>query len=118
MDAVVESQRIAFVIFLGLSSFICGLNLYLSFLRYPLFRLRGRTAEYRYVSGFPFIGTVMLVWTLFSQRTLHSHLPPWAVLIFIVIAALDTGGPHWFIASQVRYYRKKARELQLPGKDS
>jgi len=91
--------------FLGLGGFICVLNFFLSFLRHRLYRMRGREAEYRCVSGFPFLGTCLVVYSLFFA------LPLWAKITGIVVALLDTGGPHWFASSLV-YQAKKAGSSQ------
>ena len=79
---------------LGLGSLVCIANFYLSYLRYPLFLLTGRKAEFRFVSGFPFVGSLMVVACLIFFR-----LPCWSVIAGIVLALLDTGGIHWFIGS-------------------
>jgi len=104
----------------ALGAFICALNFYLSFLRRALYRLRGREAGYRYVSGFPLIGSALLLYCLFSSYAdqhvsgpkghFDIHIPFWVRVAGVILAVLDTGGFHWFIASQIWYYRKKARE--------
>jgi hypothetical protein len=107
------AERFTGFFFLGLGGFLCALNFYLSCLRYALYRLRGRTEEYRHSSGFPFLGSVMVVFILI--RPPAFHFPLWAVLTGLVLATIDTGGPHWFIASQIYYYSiKKARTPGLP----
>ena len=70
-------------------TFVCFLNVYLSFLRYLLCRLIGR--EYKHVSGVPLFGSLLLVIavTMLHERSLFF----WSG---IVIALLDTGGLHWF----------------------
>lgn len=88
--------------FLGLGGFICALNFYLSFVRYPLLRKLGRKGEIRWISGFPFLGTVMVLYVFFHP------LPVWAKIGGLVLVAIDTGGPHWFLASVVRMARKKS----------
>lgn len=89
------------------------MNFYLSCLRYALYRLRGRTQEYRHSSGFPFLGSVIVVFILIRPHAFH--FPLWAVPTGLVLATIDTGGPPWFIASQIYYYSiKKARTSRLP----
>jgi hypothetical protein len=80
------------LILLALGTFITCINFYLSFIRYPLHRLRGRPREdYRFVSGFPAVGSGFL-W--FAAILLADHLRlMWAA---IAISLLDTGGLHWF----------------------
>lgn len=73
----------------AVGAFVCFLNFYLSFLRYPLYRLFGR--EYKHVSGVPLFGSLLLI---IAVTMLHEHsLFFW---IGITIALLDTGGLHWF----------------------
>lgn len=70
------------------------LNAYLSFLRYPLHRLRGRSPDtYRHASGFPMVGTLLLVlgWLLMPSS-------PWAHISLVLFLVADTGGPLWFVA--------------------
>lgn len=111
--ANVAAERIAGFFLLGLGGLICALNFYLSHLRYALHRLRGRTEEYRHSSGFPFLGSVMVVFILIRPHAFH--FPLWAVLTGLVLVTIDTGGPHWFIASQISYYcTKKVRTSGLP----
>ena len=81
-------MALAWVLFI-VGSLICCLNFYLSFLRYPLYKLCGW--EYRWVSGCPAIGSLMLVIAVVLLQ--ESPLLFWAG---IVIALLDTGGLHWF----------------------
>ena len=77
---------------LSLGTFITCINFYLSFIRYPLHRLRGRPREdYRFVSGFPGVGSGFL-W--FAAFLLASHPP--LMWTSIAISLFDTGGLHWF----------------------
>ena len=47
---------------LSLGALIACVNFYLSFLRYPIYRLLGRSQDqYRFVSGYPIAGTVLVV---------------------------------------------------------
>lgn len=94
--------------FLGLGGFFCALNVYLSFLRYPLFRLRGRKAEYRHASGAPVIGSALVVGFLLKRPAFVSPLPRWVLFAFIALAVFDTGGLHWFIGTMAWHYTKKA----------
>jgi hypothetical protein len=72
------------------------LNFYLSFLRIPILRLRGR--EGGWVSGLPVVGSGLLAW--FAIWHLHSPGWFWAGVAF---AAIDTGGLHWFAAVLLWY---------------
>ena len=80
------------LVLLALGTFITCINFYLSFIRYPLHRLRGRPREdYRFVSGFPGVGSAFL-W--FAAILLARHPPlMWSS---IAISLFDTGGLHWF----------------------
>ncbi len=81
--------------FLGYLAFALGaslslLNFYLSFVRVPLLRLLGRSP--RFVSGFPLVGSLLLVVSaalLWSER--------WLALSALALVVLDTGGLHWFL---------------------
>lgn len=77
---------------------ICLLNFYLSILRYPLHRARGRSQDsYRWVSGVPLLGSLALVigWAFWTrhQGSRSLDVAAWS------IALLDTGGIHWFVAA-------------------
>lgn len=96
--------KIVFFCFLGAGAFLCALNFYLSFMRFPLYRLRGRESEYRHVSGAPVLGSFLVVALLIPRA-----LPTWARIAGLVLAALDTGGLHWFIGVTVWHAVKKAR---------
>ena len=74
---------------LALGGFVCALNFYLTFLRYPLHRLRGQ--PFRWVSGFPLVGSLFVVPCLWWLPLLS-----WAFWLAVVLAVLDTGGLHWF----------------------
>lgn len=79
-----------------LGGFVCLLNFYLSFLRYPLFRLRGgRQEDWKWISGFPLVGSLFLAVAWFGWlRELDSvtlDVLAWTLVV------LDTGGIHWFI---------------------
>jgi len=80
--------------------FVCLLNAYLSWLRYPLFRLRGgQPDDYRWVSGFPWIGSLLVVvaWggEIREQGSLALDVLAWSLV------AVDTGGIHWFLLIMV-----------------
>jgi hypothetical protein len=82
-------------ILFGLGGLVCGLNFYLSFLRWLLFVARGgRREDYRHVSGFPGIGstTLAIAWFIWLRRLDSGALDLAAALLFLI----DTGGLHWF----------------------
>ena len=92
-------------LFLALGALVCLLNFYISFIRMPLLTALGRSP--RRVSGFPLFGSVMLVTAAvlsWEKRAL--------ALTLLAIAALDTGGIHWFLGSlfwRSLVARRKAR---------
>ena len=81
----------------ALGALLCLTNFYLPFLRYPLHRLRGLPKEsYRWVSGFPLVGSLLVGLALFNLHALPGMLPAAIVLI-----AIDTGGVHWFFGTMI-----------------
>ena len=89
----------------ALGGLLCLTNFYLSFLRYPLHRLRGLSREsYRWVSGIPLFGSLLVGLSLLVLHSLPGIFPAACVLI-----AIDTGGIHWFVATMVYHsaYDKK-----------
>jgi hypothetical protein len=83
----------AYIMF-ALGAFISILNFHLSFVRPAIHRLRGR--EYRFVSGFPFVGSLLLVASYFMFPADHILRP-----VALVVAVCDTGGIHWFCIMMV-----------------
>lgn len=71
---------------------ICAVNFYLSYVRYSLNRVFSKKTEYHFVSGFPILGSFLVVVCLAMSR-----FPRWALIVGIIAAVLDTGGIHWFI---------------------
>ena len=79
-----------------LGGFFCALNAYLSWLRYPLHRLRGRRPEeYRHASGAPVVGSLFLLIGWYGGARGDGDLDG----LVWVLAAVDTGGLHWFLIS-------------------
>jgi len=76
---------------LGIGGLVCCLNLYLSFLRYPVHRMMGKKKEdYRWSSGIPVFGSLFVAISLFK-----FWQPPWLLATAIVLILIDTGGLHW-----------------------
>ena len=97
-------EVISYILF-GLGSFFCVLNFYLSFLRYPIYRLSGGDKkEYKWVSGAPLLGSLFVGFSL-----LPHYETKWMLILGLALILIDTGGPHWFLASMVYYevFRKK-----------
>jgi len=73
------------------------MNFYLSFLRYPLHRLRGLPKDsYRWVSGFPLFGSLFVALSLIGL-----HEVSWMIPVAIVLILTDPGGIHWFVGSVI-----------------
>ena len=87
---------LAYTLF-AVGTLVCFLNFYLSFLRYPLYRLFGR--EYKHVSGVPLFGSPLLI---VAVAILHER--PLFFWSGITIALLDTGGLHWFASIMLWMY--------------
>lgn len=95
--ALMRTERhspMGFVIVVSGAVIAC-LNLYLSVMRYRLHaRTRVSTAECRRVSGFPVIGTIIVV----VGALLGFGCTACAALGLIAVA-FDTGGAPWFLAA-------------------
>ena len=84
---------------LGFGGFLCCVNFYLSFLRYAIYRLCGRTREnYKWVSGVPLFGSLFVALSLLKFR---SH--PIFLTIAIILILIDTGGLHYFLGVMFYY---------------
>ena len=82
----------------ALGTIVATLNLYLSFGRYFFYRLRHCSADgYRHISGFPFIGTILVV----GGGLVSFGSVPVAVLGLMTMV-LDTGGTLWYLVSTWR----------------
>jgi hypothetical protein len=97
------SERIAAVGFLhvlawcGLAfgGFIAMLNAFLSFGRRLILQFRGiPPEEQRHVSGFPMLGSLVL---MLSAIPFFPQV--WPSIVVTVLLLLDTGGPLWFLIS-------------------
>lgn len=93
-------------ILFGLGALLSVTNLYLSFLRHPLHRLRGLPEESYYrVSGFPLFGSLFIALSLIGLRDIPAMIP-----VAIVLMLIDTGGIHWFIGSMIyQFVHEKKR---------
>lgn len=88
----------------GLGASLCLINFHLSFLRYPLHRLRGLPKEsYRPVSGFPLLGSLLVALSL-----IELHGITWMIPVAVALILIDTGGIHWFVGSLI-YRRVRGR---------
>jgi len=79
----------------GLGGFLCLLNFYLSFLRYPIYRLSGGDKqEYKWVSGAPALGSLFVGLSIISP-----YVTNWMLISGVVFILIDTGGLHWFLGT-------------------
>lgn len=91
-------SQLAVIAVFGLGALVTLCNFYLSFVRYPVHRLRGGTREnYRWISGLPLFGSALL-WL--AAGLTNSATLMWSSLI---LSLFDTGGLHWFIATMLWY---------------
>ncbi len=91
---------IAWVLFTS-GGLICALNAYLSWVRYPLHRARGRSAaSFRWASGVPLVGSALVLgaWAV----TLRSLESAWINATAVALLLADSGGPLWFAIQVVR----------------
>lgn len=79
---------------LGLGALIAGLNFYLSFVKYPLHRLFHQDQPFKFVSGLPLIGSILL-W-IGAYIFLSAGAAKYAALALIV-SLFDPGGIQWFL---------------------
>jgi hypothetical protein len=80
------------LILFALGALVTVMNVYLSFIRYPVHLALGGTREtFRWVSGIPLIGSVFL-WLSFPL--LSSVGLRWFAA---ALSVFDTGGIHWFV---------------------
>ncbi len=91
----------------AVGAFVSILNFHLSFIRPLICRLRRQ--QYRFVSGFPLVGSLLLIVSFFCFP--RDHSVRWATLI---IALFDTGGIHWFCGMMV-YDAFRGRRSQTGG---
>jgi len=86
-----RSAVLAYSLF-GLGALFCVINLYLSFLRPVVHRLRAQAQPLRHVSGVPLLGMTILPGLMLA--------PPSVTLSAACLAlmAVDTGNLLWFVA--------------------
>ncbi len=85
-------REVLIYLFFAVGAWLSLLNFYISFIRMRLLTALGRSP--RRVSGFPLFGSVILVIgavQFWDRRGL--------ALTALAIAALDTGGIHWFLGT-------------------
>ncbi len=80
-----------------LGALLSFFNFYLSFLRYPLHRLRGFPKEsFRCASGIPLFGSILL-----GSALLGLHAQPGMLPVVIALAVIDTGGLVWIVGAMI-----------------
>jgi hypothetical protein len=88
-----QYPKVGYGIFV-LGAIVSVANMYTSFLRYPVHLVLGKSRDsYKYVSGLPLIGGLVLIgaWLL----------PPslWLSLATALLMLLDTGGIFWVVVT-------------------
>jgi hypothetical protein len=76
----------------AMGALACCANFYLSYVRYPIHRLLFGSAQYRWISGLPLFGTVLLVIGFFAMLPFS-----YSTLLAVVLLTIDTAGPLWFV---------------------
>lgn len=86
-----QYQKVGYGIFL-LGAIVSIINFYISYLRYPTHRLLGKSRDtYKYVSGLPLIGGLVLIGAWLLPQNL------WLSLTTALLMLLDTGSISWFV---------------------
>jgi hypothetical protein len=89
------------LILLAFGAFLSFINFYLSFLCYPVHIFRGgNRADYKWVSGFPLVGTLFIVLALVADGLER----PIVLYTGLIALFMDTGGVLWIIG-QALYAR-------------
>ncbi len=92
---------------LCIGGLVCLHNLYLSLLRYPIWRWKhGDDEGYGWVSGVPVLGSLIVALSLIR---LHTH--PWLLAVALVPIAADTAGIHWFLGTMFYYHVLKRGQV-------
>jgi hypothetical protein len=82
---------------LGAGTIVTFVNVYTSFIRFPLHRWRGGTRnDFRWVSGFPLVGAGFM-W-LAALALIRQPVLMWTT---VVVSLFDTGGPHWLAGTMI-----------------
>ena len=79
--------------FAAFGLFVTGINVYLSWLRYPLHKLLHGDEPYKWSSGVPGFGSLSL-WI--SAGFFASLNRPNTMWFMLAVSLLDTYGLHWF----------------------
>jgi len=80
-----------------LGGFICVLNFYTSFVRYPVHRLLGHSKEsFQWLSGAALPGSLLVA---ISLPAFHSTT--WILVTGFILILIDTGGIHWFAGTML-----------------
>jgi len=97
---------LAYILF-AMGAFVSVYNFCLSFIRGLICQMRHQ--EYRHISGFPLVGSLLLIVSFFCFSS--GHTLRWAALI---VALFDTGGIHWFCFSML-YHALRVWRSQTGG---
>jgi hypothetical protein len=85
---------IAAIVLLVASVYFAMNNFYVSWLRYPLHRRFHPDEPYRFVSGIPLVGFILLCFSASVFAHTNVHVP---YVWMTVVSALDTGNPLWIV---------------------
>ena len=91
------------------------INFYLSFIRYPLHRLRYKSLPFRWISGFPLVGSLLL-WIASLSFWLSGNGR--YATVALILSIFDTGGIHWYIAGQTYERYRVTSPRASANKDS
>ena len=87
---------------------LCWHNFYLSFIRYPLHRLRHQPREtFRWSSGIPLIGSLCVGVGLALMKVGGALPTATPLTLALASAAVDTGGIHWFLGTMAWRWLKE-----------
>jgi hypothetical protein len=93
-----------------MGAYLCVLNFYLSFLRYPIHIRNGGTKEsYKFVSGIPIFGSLFIYILL-----RNTNLPPAIFYLGVVLICIDTGGLHWGLGNMIYHAVLHLKKKLMP----
>lgn len=88
-----QYPKVGYGIFV-LGAVVSVVNIYTSFLRYPVHLLLGKSRDsYKYVSGLPLLGGLVLIGAWLLPQSL------WLSLATALLMLLDTGSISWFVVA-------------------
>lgn len=86
-----QYTKVGYGIFI-LGAMVSVLNLYISWLRYPIHRVLGKSRDsYKHASGLPMFGGLVLIGAWFLPQSL------WLNTVTVLLMLSDTGSISWFV---------------------